>query len=63
MKEDKYCIIKILLLENGIQQNVILVDSLSEIIELNEKKAQELADIFQLNSDWDSYQNHLHLLQ
>jgi len=58
MKEDKYCIIKILLLENGIQQNVILVDSLSEIIELNKEKAQELADIFQLNSD-SGYKYHI----
>jgi archaellum biogenesis ATPase FlaH len=52
MKVNIYCIIKELILPNNVKQNVILVDSLSEIIEFDNKdEAQNLADIFQSNSD------------
>jgi len=52
MKVNIYCIIKELILPNNRKQNVILVDSLSEIIEFDNKdEAQNLADIFQSNSD------------
>ncbi len=47
-----YCIIKELILENGVTQNVILVNSLSEIIEFSTyEEAKELADIFEKNSN------------
>jgi len=52
MKVNIYCIIKELILPNNIKQSVILVDSLSEIIEFDNKaEAQNLAGIFQSNSD------------
>jgi len=52
MKVNIYCIIKELILPNNRKQNVILVDSLSEIIEFDNKdEAQNLADIFESNSD------------
>ncbi len=47
-----YCIIKELILENGVTQNVILVNSLSEIIEFSTyEEAKGLADIFEKNSN------------
>ena len=47
-----YCIVKELILENGVTQNVILVNSLSEIIEFSTyEEAKELADIFEKNSN------------
>lgn len=47
-----YCIIKELVLENGATQNVILVNSMSEIIEFdNFREAQNLATIFETNSE------------
>ena len=50
--ENKYCIIKELILENGAKQNVILVDSLSEIIEFDTYEgANKVAKIFEKNSD------------
>lgn len=50
--ENKYCIIKELILENGAKQNVILVDSLSEIIEFDTyEEANKVAKIFEKNSD------------
>ena len=50
--ENKYCIIKELILENGAKQNVILVDSLSEIIEFDtHEEANKVAKIFEKNSD------------
>ena len=52
MKVNIYCIIKELVLPNDRVQNVIMVDNLSEIIEFDNKvDAQNLADIFQSNSD------------
>ncbi len=50
--EKMYCIIKELVLENGVTQNVILVNSMSEIIEFNNyTEAKDLATIFETNSD------------
>lgn len=50
--ENKYCIIKEFILENGAIQNVILVDSLSEIIEFDTyEEAHNFAKIFEKNSD------------
>jgi len=47
-----YCVIKELVLENGAKQNVILVNSLSEIIEFETyDEAKNLAKIFEKNSD------------
>tara|TARA_R110000868_G_scaffold9032_2_gene45838 strand:+ start:176 stop:370 length:195 start_codon:yes stop_codon:yes gene_type:complete len=52
MKQNIYCIIKELILPNNMKQTVILVDSISEIIEFDNKdEAQNLADIFQSNTD------------
>ena len=52
MKQNIYCIIKELILPNNMKQTVILVDSISEIIEFDNKDdAQNLADIFESNSD------------
>jgi hypothetical protein len=52
MKQNIYCIIKELILPNNMKQTVILVDSISEIIEFDNKdEAQNLADIFESNSD------------
>jgi len=47
-----YCIVKELILENGATQNVILVNSLSEIIEfVTHEEAKKLAEIFEKNSN------------
>ena len=52
MKKNIYCIIKELVLPNDRVQTVIMVDNLSEIIEFDNKvDAQNLATIFQSNSD------------
>jgi hypothetical protein len=47
-----YCVIKELVLDNGVIQNVVLVNSLSEIIEFETyDEAKNLAEIFEKNSD------------
>lgn len=51
-KKEAYCIVKELTLANGRTQNVILVDSGSEIMEFDDKKeAERIAEIFETNSD------------
>ena len=50
--KNAYCIVKELILENGATQNVILVNSLSEIIEFGTyEEAKKLAEIFEKNSN------------
>ena len=52
MREEKYCIIKELVLPNGNLQNVILLDGGSEVLEFdNYDKAYYMARIFERNSD------------
>ena len=52
MKEERYYIIKELILPNGNLQNVILLDGGSEVLEFdNYDKAYYMARIFERNSD------------
>jgi len=53
-----YCIIKELILRDKIKQSVIMVNSISEILEYdNKEEAEEMAKIFTANSDsgWNYY--------
>lgn len=50
--KESFCIIKEYPLPNGRIQNVVIVDTFSEVIEFdNEEEAQKLASIFETNSD------------
>lgn len=50
--EERYCIIKELVLPNGNKQNVILLDGGSEVLEFGTyKKASYFAQVFETNSD------------
>ena len=49
---ETYCIVKELVLDNGRVQNVVLVDSGSEVMEFKSKEeADDLAKVFENNSD------------
>tara|TARA_B100000963_G_scaffold266055_1_gene234228 strand:- start:341 stop:535 length:195 start_codon:yes stop_codon:yes gene_type:complete len=51
-REEKYCIIKELLMPNGKKQNVIILDGGSEVLEFNSyEKAEYMASVFEFNSD------------
>lgn len=51
-REEKFCIIKELVLPNGIIQNVVLLDGGSEVLEFSDwHEAQHISDLFETNSD------------
>ena len=51
-RKKSYCIIKKLILPNGREANIILVDNQGEIWELDSKaEANELAELLTINSD------------
>jgi hypothetical protein len=51
-REEKFCIIKELVLPNGNKQHVILLDGGTEVLEFNTyEKAEYFAEVFETNSD------------
>jgi hypothetical protein len=51
-KEERFCIIKELMMPNGKQQNVIILDGGSEVLEFESyEKAEYMASVFEFNSD------------